>query len=135
MLCFKESLAGMAGADDMDQRSPLKGPAIVRMAGWIILAFSLVGLNPVGVVMGIVILRYADRIAGKIAEKRAGKTAGTAKPPVIGAAAGEQVDGRAPGRDNEEEARGGREVLTPCPFCRKMNKPNTGKCRYCGYAM
>ena len=113
----------MAGADDMEQRSPVKGPAIVRLAGWIILAFSVVGLNPVGIVVGIVILRYADRIAGKIAEKRAAKTAGA------------QVDGPSPGRDTAEEARGPGEVLTPCPFCRKLNKPNAGKCGYCGYAM
>jgi hypothetical protein len=125
----------MAEADDMEQRPPVKGPAIVRLAGWIILAFSVVGLNPVGVVAGIVILRYADRIAGKIAEKTTAKTTGTAKPPVIGAAAGAEVDDRSPGRDIAEKARGAEEVLTPCPFCRKLNKPNAGKCGYCGYAM
>ena len=115
----------------MDQRVPLKGPAIVRLAGWIVLGFSLFGLNPVGAVAGIVMIRYADRIAGKIA----GKIAGTAKPPVIGAGSGTEVDRRPPGQEVGEKARGEGEFLTPCPFCRKMNEPNTGKCRYCGYAM
>ena len=111
----------------MDQRVPLKGPAIVRLAGWIVLGFSLFGMNPVGAVAGIVMIRYADRIAGKIA--------GTVKLPVTGGESGTEVDRRPPGREVGEKARGEGDLLAPCPFCRKMNEPNTGKCRYCGYAM
>ena len=117
----------MAKAGDRNQRPSVKGPAIVRLAGWIIIAISLVGLNPIGGVAGILMIRYADRIAGKIAA--------TPKLPVIGRAAVPPVEHGLPGREAAEKASGEEEFLIACPFCRKMNKPNTGKCRYCGYAM
>jgi hypothetical protein len=117
----------MAKSGDRDQRPSEKGPAIVRLAGWIILAISLIGRNLIGVVAGVLMLRYADRIAGKIAA--------TPKLSVIGRDAGAPVEGGMPGRDAAEKVRGEEEFLIACPFCRKMNKPNTGKCRSCGYAM
>jgi hypothetical protein len=111
----------------MDQKPSAKVPAIVRLAGWIILAFSLFGLNPVGVVAGILILRYADRIAGRIAE--------TSALPGVGRAAKAQIDRSPPGRDAGGMVRREGEILIGCPFCQKMNKANTGKCRSCGYTM